>query len=171
MISLKLNEEHQSNKLTELTDHDDQENTAHKEDQSQDVIHRKFSVVHVGSLDAENFFSSNPGMLDALKEIESVRKRVKEKGGIGVAILLVRCGPIVQVCLPPEPISEHALLMMYSTGETGFPGRLAFSSRSRCGSTSNKLAGDFRSGYRGWCTLEAPQLRACFMSVHFPDVL
>jgi len=48
-------------------------------------------------LDTENFFSSNPGMSDALKEIESVRKRVKEKGGIGVAILLVRCGPIVQV--------------------------------------------------------------------------
>jgi len=97
MISLKLNDENQSNKFTELTDNNDQENTANKEDQSQDLIHRKFSVVHVGSLDTENFFSSNPGMSDALKEIESVRKRVKEKGGIGVAILLVRCGPIVQV--------------------------------------------------------------------------
>jgi hypothetical protein len=101
MISLKRTEaDDESQKFTEIAD-DGQEDTSRtdldKSNQKDDLIHRKFSVVHVGSLDGENFFNSNPGMLGALKEIENVRKRVKEKGGIGVAILLVRCGPIVQV--------------------------------------------------------------------------
>ncbi|KAA1074138.1 hypothetical protein PGTUg99_023853 [Puccinia graminis f. sp. tritici] len=97
MISLTLNEENQSEKFTEITDDEDQDKAIKNQDGSQGSIHSKFTVAHVGSLDSANFFNANVGMSNAMKEIESVRTRVKEKGGLGVATLLIRCGPIVQV--------------------------------------------------------------------------
>jgi hypothetical protein len=100
MISLTLNEENQSEKFTEITDDEDQDTAIKNPDGSQGSIHSKFTVAHVGSLDSANFFNANVGMSNALKEIENVRTRVKEKGGLGVATLLIRCGPIVQVKRP-----------------------------------------------------------------------
>ncbi|KAA1110095.1 hypothetical protein PGT21_010208 [Puccinia graminis f. sp. tritici] len=97
MISLTLNEENQSEKFTEITDDEDQDTAIKNSDVSQGPIHSKFTVAHVGSLDSANFFNANVGMSNAMKEIENVRTRVKEKGGLGVATLLIRCGPIVQV--------------------------------------------------------------------------
>ncbi|KNE95599.1 hypothetical protein PSTG_11089 [Puccinia striiformis f. sp. tritici PST-78] len=99
MISLASTDEDGSEKFTEITDDEVKPESAaqNKNLNPEQSIHGKFSVAHVGSLDSANFFKSNPGMAGALKEIETVRQRVKEKGGIGVAILLVRCGPIVQV--------------------------------------------------------------------------
>ncbi|POW16602.1 hypothetical protein PSHT_06656 [Puccinia striiformis] len=96
---LASTDEDGSEKFTEITDDEVKPESAaqNKNLNPEQSIHGKFSVAHVGSLDSANFFKSNPGMAGALKEIETVRQRVKEKGGIGVAILLVRCGPIVQV--------------------------------------------------------------------------
>ncbi|WAR52398.1 hypothetical protein PtB15_1B840 [Puccinia triticina] len=102
MISLTLNEKEKTEKFTEITGEEDQETNTQKDLKPQDgaqdpMSSNLFSVAHVGTLDSTNFFKSNPGMSNALKEIEGVREKVKEKGGIGVAVLLVRCGPIVQV--------------------------------------------------------------------------
>ncbi|WAR54245.1 hypothetical protein PtB15_3B759 [Puccinia triticina] len=102
MISLTLNEKEKTEKFTEITGEEDQEANTQKDLKPQDgaqdpMSSNLFSVAHVGTLDSTNFFKSNPGMSNALKEIEGVREKVKEKGGIGVAVLLVRCGPIVQV--------------------------------------------------------------------------
>ncbi|KAH9810853.1 hypothetical protein DFH28DRAFT_902042 [Melampsora americana] len=60
-------------------------------------VHQTFSLDLFQVFHYKSFLELNPGMSSAFEEIESIRTKIKSKGGLGVAMLLVRCGPVVQV--------------------------------------------------------------------------
>lgn len=60
-------------------------------------VHETFSLDLHQVFHYKSFLEVNPGMRSAFEEIESIRTKIKSKGGLGVAMLLVRCGPVVQV--------------------------------------------------------------------------
>ncbi|EGG09121.1 uncharacterized protein MELLADRAFT_96392 [Melampsora larici-populina 98AG31] len=63
----------------------------------EDEIHSRFSLDFFQVLHSKSFLEINPAMNSAFEEIDSIRFKIKQKGGTGVAMLLVRCGPVVQV--------------------------------------------------------------------------
>ncbi|KAG0149162.1 hypothetical protein CROQUDRAFT_653983 [Cronartium quercuum f. sp. fusiforme G11] len=68
-----------------------------KQINSNQPIHQTFSLDQFSPINLLAFNKSNPGMKSALDEMEKIRQNIIIKGGLGVAMLLVRCGPVVQV--------------------------------------------------------------------------
>ncbi|MBW0477482.1 hypothetical protein O181_017197 [Austropuccinia psidii MF-1] len=73
-----------------------QNQPALQNDDELDII-KTFSLDHLGSLDLQTFSKSNPGLNQAFDELNRIRANILQKGGMGAAMLIVGCGPIVQV--------------------------------------------------------------------------
>lgn len=110
-------------------------------------VHTLFELEDASPLDAARFRAMNPGMGTAFVELERMRGEAKSKGAEGVALLLVRCGAVVQVRSSLE-CSEKRWLRGHVG--TGHPGRAAFARGPQVGPAGPAVEEAARRGRQGW---------------------
>ncbi|CAH7678659.1 hypothetical protein BY996DRAFT_4579858 [Phakopsora pachyrhizi] len=59
-------------------------------------MNRLFEISNIGPFDLERFLNLNPGMSNVFERLTKFQEEVRLKGGLGVAMVLVTCGSVVQ---------------------------------------------------------------------------